>query len=360
VILVFRSTVRGSRCDITIKKRRRGAKRQTFIEPIELAAKRLPFKSIPIVSLKKWFHGSAQEKEELAREVNKICSSVGFMYLSDHEISVSSIQDVFGAARSFFSLPLDRKEAIHFRQTGGHRGYIPLRAESTDPNAKGDMKEAFDCGQLFEVDVQKYPNAAARAMAPNLWPRDLPDFQPIVEEYLGLVIDLAREIFRIWAVGFGLPIDYFNDEIASPINQLRLLHYPITTGRIDPNYLGIGTHCDYEALTILAQDDVGGLQVRNHDGDWVEATPIEGTFVVNIGEMMARWTNDTFVATPHRVINKSGSARFSAPLFFGTNYDTVIECLTPCLGPDRQSVPRYEPVVAGEYLASRLKEIYGT
>lgn len=333
---------------------------RTFSEHSDLMARKLSFKSIPIVSLKSWFHGSRKEKTELARTVNTFCRSVGFMYLSDHERPLSSIQSLFTAARSFFALPIERKEIIHFRNTGGHRGYIPLGAESTDPHAKADMKEAFDCGQLFEVDGKRFPGAAARAMAPNLWPEDLPDFQAAIETYLAEVIDLAREMFKIWALGFGLPEEYFDDKIDSPINQLRLLHYPPTKGEVNPHYLGIGTHCDYEALTILAQDGVGGLQVRNHAGEWIEVTPIEGTFVVNIGEMMARWTNDAFVATPHRVINRSDSTRFSSPLFFGPNYEALIDCLPPCIESNGKSISRYEPVVAGEYLAARLKQIYGT
>jgi len=135
------------------------------------------------------------------------------------------------------------------------------------------------------------------------------------------------------------------------------LHYPCVDGPVDQDYLGIGTPCDYECLTILAQDDVGGLQVKNSIGQWVEAPPIKDTFVVNIGEMMARWTNDIFVATPHRVINRSRRPRYSVPFFFATNYDTAVSCLPSCV---RTNYPaRYEPVVAGQYLAKRLKDIYG-
>jgi isopenicillin N synthase-like dioxygenase len=182
-------------------------------------------------------------------------------------------------------------------------------------------------------------------------------FRGVVEAYMEAVADLARTIFRIWACGFGLPLNYFDRMMDAPIAQLRLIHYPPTIDPTDKNFLGIGSHCDYEALTILCQDDVGGLQVMNHNREWIDATPIPGTFVVNIGEMMARWTNDIFCATPHRVINRSQRDRYSIPFFFGPNYDAEIACLSPCV----QGVQaQYTPVIAGEYLSGRLKEIYGT
>ncbi len=150
----------------------------------------------------------------------------------------------------------------------------------------------------------------------------------------------------------------FRDKTDRPIAQLRLLHYPPQPEPVDRSYLGIGAHCDYECFTILAQGEVGGLQVRNPVGEWIEAPPIPGTFVVNLGEMLACWTNDVFTATPHRVINSTGKERYSIPFFFGTNYDAVIESLETCCGPERPS--RCPPVKAGHYLAARLQEVYGS
>ena len=322
-----------------------------------LTAQRLSFDSIPIVSLAPWFAGGTNEQVEVANRINSICRNVGFMYISDHGIPESMLQSVFDAAQQFFAFSDDEKADVHYSKSSYHRGYIPLGGESTDPAAKADQKEAFDCGLIYTVDEAKYPDAAVRAMTPNLWPKSIPRFRDDVERYLDSVTCLARTLFTIWAVGFGMPRNFFEEKIDSPIAQLRLLHYPCADGPVDLDYLGIGTHCDYECLTILAQDDVGGLQVKNSIGQWVEAPPIKGTFVVNIGEMMARWTNDIFVATPHRVINRSRRARYSIPFFFATNYDTAISCLPTCVMPNCPA--RYEPVVAGQYLAKRLKDIYG-
>jgi len=321
-----------------------------------LTATRLSFGSIPMISLAPWFFGGPQEQLELANEINSICRNVGFMYISDHGILESALQSVFDDAHRFFDLSYDDKMDVHYSKSNYHRGYIPLGGESTDPAAKADQKEAFDCGLIYTVDEARYPDAAVRAMSPNLWPKSMPRLRDDIEHYLASVTNLAKTIFSIWAVGLGMPKDFFEDKIDSPIAQLRLLHYPFADGALDLDYLGIGTHCDYECLTILAQD-VDGLQIMNSAGEWVEAPPIKGTLVVNIGEMMARWTNDIFVATPHRVINRSGQARYSIPFFFATNYDTMISCLPSCVGPSYPA--RYQPVVAGHYLAKRLKDIYG-
>jgi isopenicillin N synthase-like dioxygenase len=320
-------------------------------------APRLSFDSIPIVSLTSWFSGSTKEQVELANKINSVCRTIGFMYISDHGIPESMLQSVFNAAHQFFALSDDEKGNVHYSKSNYHRGYIPLGGESTDPSAKADQKEAFDCGLIYAVDKAKYPDAAVRAMTPNLWTESIPRFRDDVEHYLNSVTNLARTLFSIWAVGFGMPGNFFQEKIDSPIAQLRLLHYPPANGPVDRDYLGIGTHCDYECLTILAQDDIGGLEVKNSLGQWVEAPPIKGAFVVNIGEMMARWTNDLFVATPHRVINRSRQSRYSIPFFFATNYDTVISCLPSCVTPNYPA--RYEPIVAGQYLAKRLKDIYG-
>lgn len=166
------------------------------------------------------------------------------------------------------------------------------------------------------------------------------------------MIRLGRTLFETMAESFDLPRNYFHDKTDRPIAQLRLLHYPAQ----EPG-LGIGAHCDYECFTLLEPGNVGGLQIR-HGQRWLDVELVPDTFVVNLGEMLARWTNDIFKATPHRVLNITGLERYSIPCFFGTNYDARIECLPTCSDPDRPA--RYEPIQAGEYLAQRLNEVYGT
>jgi isopenicillin N synthase-like dioxygenase len=246
---------------------------------------------------------------------------------------------------------MDAKLALHFDNSSKQRGYIPLRAESTDPTATADEKEALDF--TFPIPPSGVSNAVARRMyGENLWPKELPELRQIVEAYFDEMIRVGRALFALIAVGFGLPGNYFALKTDRPIAQLRLLRYPRqSTG------VGIGAHCDYECLTILDPGEVAGLQIQ-HRGVWQEVDLVPETFVVNLGEMLARWTNDFFRATPHRVVNTSGRERVTIPFFFGTNYDTRIECLPSCCGPDRPA--RYPPVLAGEYLAKRLHDVYGS
>ncbi len=321
-----------------------------------LLAKRTPFDFIPVIDLEPWFAGNARAKLEAAQTVNTTCRDIGFMYVRNHGVSQPLVDEIFRQARRFFALPDEEKRQIHYEKSGRHRGYIPMRAESSDPAAKGDLKEAFDFG--LELPCNDLHNPAAERMrAPNLFPVGVPGFREAIERYFAAMTGLAKTLFRIFAAGFGLPAQFFDDKINQPIAQMRLLRYPPQEPPTNTDYLGIGAHSDYECFTILAQDGTGGLQVQNPAGEWIEAPPIEGAFVVNIGEMMTRWTNDIFASTPHRVINASGRERYSIPFFFATNYDTIISCLESCQSSDRPS--RYQPISAGDYLAHRLKDIYG-
>ena len=267
------------------------------------------------------------------------------------------LASVFEVSRNFFALPIQQKEKVSFELGNKNRGYIQLGGESSDPNAKRDEKEAYDF-------THKVPAGAAgelmldRISGENLWAEQPKNLKPVVEQYLEKCIELGTTLFQIFAVGLGLERHYFDDKINYPIAQLRMLHYPAQdSSSISEENLGIGKHCDYESLTILAQGEIGGLQVENLQGEWVEAPPIEGAFNINIGEMLTRWTNGRFKATPHRVINTSGKTRYSVPFFFATNYDVNIKPLDVCVPEGTE--PQYHEILAGEYLVSRLKEIYG-
>jgi isopenicillin N synthase-like dioxygenase len=197
-----------------------------------------------------------------------------------------------------------------------------------------------------------------RVAGKNLWADAPAELRPIIEKYMAEIMALGKNMFQIFALGLGLKPDYFDDKITFPIAQLRLLHYPAQDSvNTSETNLGIGKHCDYECLTILAQDNMGGLQIENLEGNWIEAPSIEGAYVINIGEMLTRWTNGLFKATPHRVVNIKGGSRYSIPFFFATNYDTNIKPLDVCI--TENNPVQFEAIKAGDYLLSRLKKIYG-
>ncbi len=153
-----------------------------------------------------------------------------------------------------------------------------------------------------------------------------------------------------------MPENFFDDKIDKPLAQLRLLRYPPQSGPISPQEIGCGAHSDFGCVAMLAQDQVHGLQLRNSAGEWIEAPPIAGTLVCNIGHMMARWTNDLWRATPHRVINTSGRERHSIVMFFDPNYDVEVSCLASCQGPDNP--PKYAPITMGEHLARMFDQSF--
>lgn len=325
--------------------------------PKIVSATRLDWDAIPVIDLAPWFQGNAAEQKKVADEVISACSTAGFFYITNHQVPPELLASVFDVSRNFFALPLEQKNRVSFELGNKNRGYIPFGAESSDPTAIMDEKEAYDF-------THKVPESAVgellmdRITGDNLWAEEPAELKPTVELYLQKCIELGAVLFQIFAVGLGLPRNFFDDKINHPIAQLRLLHYPAQNpASTTEKNLGIGKHCDYECLTILAQDKVGGLQVENLGGEWVEAPPIEGAFNVNIGEMLTRWTNGKFKATPHRVVNTGGQNRYSVPFFFATNYNVIIKPLDVCL--EEGASPHYQEVIAGEYLAARLDEIYG-
>ena len=322
-----------------------------------ISARKLDWDEIPVIDLSSWFQGNYEEQKKVADEVVSACCTSGFFYIVNHQVPQQLLASVFEVSRNFFALPIQQKEKVSFELGNKNRGYIPLGGESSDPNAKRDEKEAYDF-------THKVPADAAgelmmdRISGENLWAEQPANLKPVIEQYLEKCIELGTTLFQIFAVGLGLERHYFDDKINYPIAQLRMLHYPAQdSSSISEENLGIGKHCDYESLTILAQGEIGGLQVENLQGEWVEAPPIEGAFNVNIGEMLTRWTNGRFKATPHRVINTSGKTRYSVPFFFATNYDVNIKPLDVCV--PEGTTPGFEEVLAGEYLVARLNEIYG-
>jgi isopenicillin N synthase-like dioxygenase len=297
--------------------------------------------------------GSAQATSRVAAQLGRACRDTGFFYVTGHGIPDALLSGIFNSAQSFFAAPAVAKDTISIKRSRHNRGYVGLSTESLDPKHT-DNKEAFNIGlDLPPSDPAVVAGEPFRGV--NLWP-DTPGFRDTALSYFNAVWKLGCDLHFAIASDLGLKTDYFADKLDRPMATLRLLHYP-PRDAARGDALGAGVHTDYGSVTLLLTDDAGGLEVRRRDGTWVQAPPMPGTFVCNIGDCLMRWSNDIYVSTPHRVMNPPGRDRYSVAFFLDPNPEALIDCLPGCSGPDRPA--KYPPILASDYLRERLDATYG-
>lgn len=319
-------------------------------ETIELAPGLAPayLDAIPVIDIAPLLHGDFSP----AAQIGRACREIGFFYIKNHGIAQSEIDAVYAQAKRFFDLPVAEKEKSAIEKSTCHRGWFRLGGENLDPakQAQGDFKEGFKIGRDLPPDHERV-KAGLPLHGPDVWP-DLPGWQSVMQGYYDKMVDLGALLLSAFAVSLGLKPDYFFPWLGITMTTLGPLHYPPQSGRITEARLGAGAHTDFGCLTLLHQDNAGGLQVQGLDGTWLDAPPIPGTFVVNIGDMMERWTNGVFRSTPHRVINISGQERYSLPFFFDPDFYAPVECLPTCLQPGE--TPKFPPTTAGQHLLDMI------
>lgn len=322
--------------------------------------------SVPIIDLSRR-HGGDAEHRALVAALSEACRDLGFLIIGGTGVADGVIADAVSASRRFFALDAAHKQNVARPHPAHIRGYVGVGAESLSQleqeQAPPDLKELFDVGPLaVPRDVPYYGEARAGAsFAPNVWPAALPDLEPALSAYFRAMEDLATELSRLFALALALPADYFATRIDKHISILRANYYPRQSSAPLARQLRAGGHTDYTAFTILWQEQVrgGGLQIRDKSGAWLDVPAVPGTFVVNIGDTLARWTNDQWVSTMHRVVNPppaiaAESDRLSLVYFFQPNYDAIIECVPSCQSAERP--PRYAPIANGEFLAMKFAE----
>lgn len=331
--------------------------RTVTLDRSDLSARVATFDSIPVVDIGNLWSPHLAQRQAVADAIGAACRDVGFVYIANHGVPQNLIDDVYRVAAAFYDLPAETKRRYDINALGRHRGYVAIGQLAADAHDQG----AFDFHEGYEVSLElpaTDPDYLAGNImyGPNVWPTEPADFQAAVYRYYEAVLGLGRDLFRAFALALGQPEHFFDDKIDKPMAQLRVLQYPPQPEPVDPRHIGVGAHTDYECFTILATS-AAGLQVRNSAGQWIEAPPIPGTFVINIGDIMARWTNDVFLSTVHRVINRSGGKRYSLPFFFGANHNAEVRCLDTCHSEARPA--RYPPVTAGEWTVSNITAAYG-
>ncbi|KAI6107143.1 hypothetical protein EV401DRAFT_2060104 [Pisolithus croceorrhizus] len=305
------------------------------------------FDSIPIIDIG---HASTnEERAALALQIRDACMNVGFFYIGNHGIPEETIDKVLSAMKAFFSLPLERKMKIYHRQSAHVRGYEPLLDSNVDPANRGDLYESFE-GDDKKVDDDS-------TIIENQWPSEPAGFREAFLSYYHAALGVGIVLRRLFALALDLPETFFDDKLKR-CQIMRGLHYPPQTGPEDDGIIGIGAHSDnMQCFTILWQEPgIQALQVLNSEKKWINAPPIPGTLVINISDLLSRWTNDIFRSTVHRVINRSGVHRYSIPLFFGTDTQVEVEPLPSCVSPERPA--KYGPINSGEYVQKLMQEMY--
>lgn len=311
-------------------------------------AEHTAFQSLPEVDVSGLYSGEPSARFASARALGRACRDAGFCYVRGHRVSSQLTSGLLRQAEAFFALPSERKLEYYIGKSENHRGYVPPGEEVFYGGAR-DQKEAFDlCFEPPEPDAAPPGNPFA---GPNVWPA-LPGFREAVAGYYAAVFELGRRLLSGFALALGLPESELDRYVTAPPSQLRLLHYP-ASGGADVT-VGIGAHTDYECFTILLPT-APGLEVLNGAGQWIDAPPRAGAFVVNVGDMLEIWTNGELVATSHRV-RKVDQERYSFPLFFSCDYDVEVAPLPNFVGPDRP--PRYAPVKAGEHLYAQTVQSF--
>ncbi len=291
---------------------------------------------VPVVDL------AAGSPAEQAAAIDAALREHGFFAVLNHGVDAAVVAAAFDAGQRFFRLSEEAKRRWHIDGWPLKRGFDPVGWQALDPTQPPDIKESFYLG--------------VEAIGPNQWPDEalLPGFRAAMEAYSAACDALARRLMALFERALALPAGHFDGFMRHPTCTTRLLHYPPQPAVVAPGQIGCGAHTDWGALTLLAQDDAGGLQVQSLGGDWIDVAPIPGAFVVNIGDLMARWTHDRWRSTLHRVVNRAaGRERFSIAYFFDLDAEAVILPLPGCVPAGE--VPRYGPITAGEHLVEMYR-----
>jgi isopenicillin N synthase-like dioxygenase len=305
--------------------------------------------TIPVIDVADYLAGSPGALQATASQVRNALTTVGFFVLTGHDVPRAMIDRTFAEAKRFHEMPMTTKLALKLNEHVN--GYMAMSryavwTSDVNKNDKPDLNEAFFVKRERAPD-DPLRRSGRRFVGPNHWPdeADLPGFRAHVLEYVDRMDDLARRILPAVAVALDLEPPWFDAAFEDSQFTFRLSHYPPVEATA--NQFGIAPHTDSNFMTFLAQTEVPGLQVRTPSGDWLDVPHIPGSFAVNSGDIMKRWTNGRFKSTPHRALPPIGRHRYAIPFFLGPRFDQLIECLPTCTGPG--DPPQWPPITYAEW-----------
>ena len=304
--------------------------------------------AIPVIDFGPCFAGARGALASTASALRRALEQVGFFVMTNHGVPADLIAQTFAEAKRFHDQPMATKMAL--RMNAHNNGYMSMGryavwTSDVNVNDKPDLNEAFFCKRERGPD-DALLRSGRRFVGPNRWPEDLPGFRERVLTYTDAMDALSRRMLPVCATALDLPAAAFDGAFAESQFSFRLSHYPPVAA--ESNQFGIAPHTDANFMTFLAQTEVPGLQVRLPSGEWADVPYVPGSYAVNSGDMMYRWTNGRFKSTPHRALPPVGRHRYAIPFFLGPHVDTVIECLPTCQGPSNP--PRFSPITYEDYL----------
>ncbi len=312
---------------------------------------------IPVIDFALFREGDTSQRSAIAAEIYRACHEIGFMYLKNPGIDSDLITETFKRSQEFFNLTLAEKNKLAWSDKSSNRGYVGVGRERLDDSKPGDLKEAFNIGK--EIDPT-WLSTTQLSLSCDCWLEGNEKFRSSMFDFFSACNAAAMNLCEAIAIALNLPESFFVRKHNRQDNTLRLLHYPPIEQTPSSEQLRAGEHSDYGSFTLLFQDAVGGLEVRNAHGEWIEASLILGTVLVNTGDLMQRWTNHVFCSTKHRVRiphkQKAKQSRYSIAYFCHPNHDTEISCLETCQSVEHP--PLYPTIAAGDYLLSRLQATY--
>jgi isopenicillin N synthase-like dioxygenase len=309
---------------------------------------------IPVIDIAPALGGSRADRLAVAREIDRTCVDIGFFTITGHGVPADVIDALRRLSHEFFALPLaEKRQAIH-PVPATPRGYIAMGVEAlsyaSEIDTPPDLKEFYHFGRERWPDQPYFTSAEGqRYFIPNLWPERPAGLGGAADRYYAAMERLDLELMRLAALALGVDEHFFDDKLDKHITAMRLNFYPEQTAAPQQDQLRAGAHTDYGLLTILNGETApGGLQVQTRDGAWIDVETARDSFVVNIGDLMMRWSNDRWVSNPHRVVNPPAEVaararRLSIAFFLHPNYDATIECIAP------QGQAKYPPVGSGAY-----------
>ncbi len=303
---------------------------------------------IPVVDIAPLRDGS--NPKQVAAQLHQASQGLGFIYVSGHGIPDAAIEAARNTAFELFRSSDEAKREVVV--SAKHRGWLGSGGAKMGDDAKADLKESFIWG--FEDEAGLTPGDHS-LRGSNQWPAFLPDLHSAAMTYFHHAHDVAHHLMRGFALGLDLDESFFLKTASKPLSRASLVYYPPQPEEMGDQQFGVGPHTDFGVLTVLCQDSVGGLQVEDINGEWIEAPPIEGTLIVNVADLLARWTDGAYKSTPHRVVNSSGRERLSLVLAFDPDPETMIDA-REVFGPDHKAGE--SPITCGDYLNWRFDKAF--